>query len=34
LVICFETGIGEVFMNIALRYSQSHHSGQAAAVGQ
>jgi chemotaxis protein CheX len=34
LVICFETGIGDVFMNIALRYSQSHHSGQAAAVGQ
>jgi chemotaxis protein CheX len=34
LVICFETGIGEVFMNIALRYSQSHRSGQAAAAGQ
>jgi chemotaxis protein CheX len=34
LVICFETGVGEVFMNIALRYGQSHHSGQAAAVGQ
>jgi chemotaxis protein CheX len=31
LVICFETGIGDVFMNIALRYSQSHH---ATAVGQ
>jgi chemotaxis protein CheX len=34
LVICFETGIGDVFMNIALRYSQSHRSGQATAVGQ
>ena len=34
LVFCFETGIGEVFMNIALRYSQSHRSGQAAAAGQ
>lgn len=34
LVICFETGIGEVFMNIALRYGQSLRSEQAAAVGQ
>ena len=34
LVICFETGIGDVFMNIALRHSQSHRSGQATAVGQ
>jgi hypothetical protein len=34
LVICFETCIGDVFMNIALRYSQSLRSEQAAAVGQ
>jgi chemotaxis protein CheX len=34
LVICFETEVGDVFMNIAMRYSQSHHSGHAAAVGQ
>jgi chemotaxis protein CheX len=34
LVICFETGIGDVFMNIALRYSNSLRAGQAAAVGQ
>jgi chemotaxis protein CheX len=34
LVICFETCIGDVFMNIALRYSQSHQAEQAAAVGQ
>jgi len=34
LVICFETGIGEVFMNIALRYGQSRRSEHAAAVGQ
>jgi len=34
LVICFETGIGDVYMNIALRYGQSRRSEQAAAVGQ
>jgi chemotaxis protein CheX len=34
LVICFETCIGDVFMNIALRYGQSLRSEQAAAVGQ
>jgi chemotaxis protein CheX len=34
LVICFETCIGDVFMNIALRYGQSVRSEQAAAVGQ
>ena len=34
LVICFETCIGDVFMNIALRYSQSHEAEHAAAVGQ
>jgi chemotaxis protein CheX len=33
LVICFETAIGDVFMNIALRYSHSLRAGQAA-VGQ
>ena len=32
LVICFETCIGDVFMNIALRYSHSHRLE--AAVGQ
>ncbi|MFZ0801949.1 MAG: chemotaxis protein CheX [Terriglobales bacterium] len=34
LVICFETGIGDVFMNIALRYSHSLRTEQAAAAGQ
>ena len=34
LVICFETCIGDVFMNIALRHSQAHRAEQAAAVGQ
>ncbi|MFZ0284450.1 MAG: chemotaxis protein CheX [Terriglobales bacterium] len=34
LVICFETAIGDAFMNIALRYSHSLRAGQAAAVGQ
>ena len=34
LVICFETGIGDVFMNIALRYSDSHQPEQATAVGK
>jgi chemotaxis protein CheX len=34
VVICFETAIGDVFMNIALRYSESHRPAQAAAVGQ
>jgi chemotaxis protein CheX len=32
LVICFETGCGNVFMNIALRYSHAHKSDRAAAV--
>jgi len=32
LVICFETGSGNVYMNIALRYSHTHKSEKAAAV--
>jgi chemotaxis protein CheX len=32
LVICFETGSGNVFMNIALRYSHTHKAERAAAV--
>ena len=32
LVICFETGSGNVFMNIALRYNHSHRPEKAAAV--
>ena len=32
LVICFETGSGNVFMNIALRYSHTHRPEKAAAV--
>jgi len=32
LVICFETGSGDVFMNIALRYSHDHKQ-RPAAVG-
>lgn len=34
VVICFETGIGEVFMNIAMRCGESVKPAQAAAVGQ
>ncbi|MGO9124793.1 MAG: chemotaxis protein CheX [Terriglobales bacterium] len=34
LVICFETCIGDVFMNIALRHSLSTRAEQASAVGQ
>jgi chemotaxis protein CheX len=30
LVICFETGCGNVFMNIALRYNRSHKLAAAA----
>ncbi|MGH9498667.1 MAG: chemotaxis protein CheX [Terriglobales bacterium] len=33
VVICFETGIGEVYMNIAMSYGQSLNTGRAA-VGQ
>jgi chemotaxis protein CheX len=33
LVICLETGSGNVFMNIALRYN-SHQTPRAAAVGE
>lgn len=33
LVICFETCAGNVFMNIALRYSHARHLEQAAAQG-
>jgi chemotaxis protein CheX len=34
LVICFETASGNVFMNIALRYNQSHQAGESAAAGR
>jgi len=34
LVICFETRLGNVFLNIALRYNASLQSQRAAAVGQ
>ncbi|MGA9966909.1 MAG: chemotaxis protein CheX [Terriglobales bacterium] len=34
LVICFETGIGSVFLNIALRHNSSRQPERAAAVGQ
>src|SRR5580704_4631271 len=34
LVICFETCIGNVFLNIALRHRDSSQPEQAAAVGQ
>ncbi len=34
LVICFETGSGDVHMNIALRYNHQGNEKQAAAVGQ
>jgi len=34
LVICFETGIGSVFLNIALRHNSSQQPERAAAVGQ
>src|ERR1700732_1056788 len=34
LVICFETCIGNVFMNIALRHNSSRQLEQAATVGQ
>jgi chemotaxis protein CheX len=30
LVMCFETGSGSVFMNIAMRYNRARHSAQAA----
>jgi len=33
LVICFETGIGNVFLNIALRHNSSRQPERAAAVG-
>jgi len=34
LVICFETDIGNVFLNIALRHNASRRPERAAAVGQ
>jgi chemotaxis protein CheX len=34
LVICFETSIGNVFLNIALRHSRARQSERATAVGQ
>jgi chemotaxis protein CheX len=34
LVICFETCIGNVFLNIALRHNCSRNSEEAAAVGR
>jgi chemotaxis protein CheX len=34
LVICFETMVGNVFLNIALRHNASLQSQRAAAVGQ
>jgi chemotaxis protein CheX len=34
LVICFETGSGNVFMNIALRYNQRRHGEWAVAAGE
>jgi CheY-specific phosphatase CheX len=34
LVICFETGIGNVFMNIALRYNVQRAGEMAAAAGE
>jgi CheY-specific phosphatase CheX len=34
LVICFETCSGNVFMNIALRYSRTGQAEQAAAAGK
>ena len=34
LVICFETDIGNVFLNIALRHNSSRQPERAAAVGQ
>jgi CheY-specific phosphatase CheX len=34
LVICFETCIGNVFLNIALRHNSSRQPEQAAAMGQ
>jgi chemotaxis protein CheX len=34
LVICFETGIGNVFLNIALRHNATRQPERATAVGQ
>jgi hypothetical protein len=34
LVICFETDIGNVFLNIALRHNASRRPERAAAVGR
>jgi chemotaxis protein CheX len=34
LVICFETSIGNVFLNIALRHNLAQQAERAAAVGQ
>jgi chemotaxis protein CheX len=34
LVICFETGSGDVYMNIALRYNQRRRQDRTAAAGQ
>ena len=34
LVMCFETAVGHVFMNVALRYNRRRQADRAAAAGQ
>ncbi len=34
LVMCFETAVGNVFMNVALRYNSRRHTDRAAAAGE
>ena len=34
LVMCFETAVGNVFMNVALRYNRRRQADRAAAAGQ
>jgi len=34
LVICFDTRVGNVFLNIALRHNTALHNERAAAIGQ
>ena len=34
LVMCFETAVGNVFMNVALRYNNRRHTDRAAAAGE
>jgi len=34
LVMCFETPIGNVFMNIAMRYTRKRHTDRAVAAGR